>query len=323
MNGNKFSGAVNRIGSDTQLKANFMMLIVTMCWGSSYLFMKMGLDTLEGFNLIALRFGIAFILAGAIFYKRLIRIDLKTCFYGIILGSILFLVMSLVTIGLEYTSISNAGFLFSLSVVFVPVLVAILFRKKPEKKVVIGVLFSITGIALLTLNSELTINFGDILVTLGALFYAIQIIVTDKFTKNVDSIALGILQLGFAGALGLLFSVIFEKPQLPSTSEAWVSILALSVLCSAIGFIGQAVAQKHTTPTHTGLIFSLEPVFAALFAFIFVAETLPAKGYLGAILILIGVFTAQFNMKKPRVRKRIYQTVDSSEAKLNSQLHNS
>ena len=314
MNGNKFSGIVNRIGSDTQLKANFMMLIVTMCWGSSYLFMKMGLDSFQEFNLIALRFGIAFILAGTVFYKRLIRIDFKTFFYGFILGSILFLVISVVTIGLKFTSISNAGFLFSLAVVFVPLLLAVFFRKKPEKEVIFGVCISITGIALLTLNNELKINSGDYLIILGAIFYAIQIIVTDKLTKNVDSITLGILQLGVTGAWGLLFSLIFESPHLPSTTEAWVSIMALSILCSAIGFIGQAVAQKHTTPTHTGLIFSLEPVFAALFAFIFVAETLPAKGYLGATLILIGVLTAKINFKKPRMRKRFNQTVDGSEA---------
>ena len=316
MNSNKFYELINRIGSDTQLKANFMMLIVTMCWGSSYLFMKMGLDSFEEFNMIALRFGIAFILAGAIFYKRLIRIDLKTIFYGFILGTLLFLLMSVVTIGLKFTSISNAGFLFSLSVVFVPLLLAIFFRKKPKIKVVLGVCFSITGIALLTLNTELKINSGDYLVILGAIFYAIQIIVTDKLTKNVDSITLGILQLGVASAWGLLCSLIFEKPHLPGNTEAWVSIMALSILCSAIGFIGQAVAQKHTTPTHTGLIFSLEPVFAALFAFIFIGEILPAKGYIGAILILIGVLTAQFNFKKPFMGEKFNQSVDGSKVNI-------
>ena len=66
-------------------------------------------------------------------------------------------------------------------------------------------------------------------------------------------------------------------------------------------------AQKYTTPTHTGLIFSLEPVFAALFAFIFVGETLPVKGYLGAILILVGVLTAKINYKKLFMRKRFNQ----------------
>ena len=314
MNQNKLFGIGNVRRLDTQLKADFMMLIVTILWGTSYLFMKMGLDSLQVFNLIALRFGIAFILAGAVFYKRLIRINFKTFFYGFILGSILFLLISVVTIGLKFTSISNAGFLFSLSVVFVPLLLAIFFKTKPEKKVVIGVGIAIIGIALLTFNNELKINSGDYLIILGALFYAIQIIVTAKLTKNVDSITLGIIQLGVAGAWGLLFSLFFEKPHLPSTTESWVSIMALSVLCSAIGFIGQAVAQKYTTPTHTGLIFSLEPVFAALFAFIFVGETLPVKGYVGAILILIGVLAAEISFKKPFMRKRFNKTVDGSEA---------
>ena len=314
MNQNKLFGIGNERRFDTQLKADFMMLIVTILWGTSYLFMKMGLDSLQVFNLIALRFGIAFILAGAVFYKRLIRINFKTFFYGFILGSILFSLISVVTIGLKFTSISNAGFLFSLSVVFVPLLLAIFFKTKPEKRVVIGVGIAIIGIALLTFNNELKINSGDYLIILGALFYAIQIIVTAKLTKNVDSITLGIIQLGVAGAWGLLFSLFFEKPHLPSTTESWVSIMALSVLCSAIGFIGQAVAQKYTTPTHTGLIFSLEPVFAALFAFIFVGETLPVKGYVGAILILIGVLAAEMSFKKPFIRKRFNKTVDGSEA---------
>ena len=209
MNQNKLFGIGNERRFDTQLKADFMMLIVTMLWGTSYLFMKMGLDSLQVFNLIALRFGIAFILAGAVFYKRLIRINFKTFFYGFILGSILFLLISVVTIGLKFTSISNAGFLFSLSVVFVPLLLAIFFKTKPEKRVVIGVGIAIIGIALLTFNNELKINSGDYLIILGALFYAIQIIVTAKLTKNVDSITLGIIQLGVAGAWGLLFSLIF------------------------------------------------------------------------------------------------------------------
>jgi drug/metabolite transporter (DMT)-like permease len=301
-------------GINTQLKADLTMLIVTMFWGSSYLFTKMGLESIEGFNLIALRFGIAFILAGIVFYKRFLHIDFNTIKYGFLLGTILFSLVSIVTIGVKFTSISNAGFLFSLSVVFVPLLLAVFFGKKPEIKVVFGVVLSITGIGLLTLNNELKINLGDFLVILGALFYSIYIIVTDKLTKNVDSIALGILQLGFSGALGLLFSFLFENPHLPNTTESWVSILALSVLCSAIGFIGQATAQKYTTPTHTGLIFSLEPVFAALLAFIFVDEILSAKGYVGAILVLIGVLTAKIDFKKYIISKRYNKTFDGSQA---------
>ncbi|MGX9136397.1 DMT family transporter [Rummeliibacillus sp. JY-2-4R] len=296
---------------NTQFKANFIMLIVTMFWGSSYLFMKMGLESIQGFNLVALRFGIAFILAGIAFYKRFIHINFQIIKYGFILGTILFFAISVVTIGVESTSTSNAGFLFSLTVVFVPLLLALFFRKRPEKKTVIGVSFSIVGIALLTLNHGLQISSGDTLIILGALLYAVYTIITDKLTKNSDSILLGILQLGFTGAWGLVFSFIFETPHLPDTAHSWVSILALGIFCSAFGFIGQTVAQQYTTPTHTGLIFSLEPVFAALFAFMFAGEVLEAKGYLGSILVLIGILVAKIDFNKSSMKRKCNETVES------------
>lgn len=289
---------------NTQSKANLTMLVITMFWGSSYLFMKMGLESIEEFNLIALRFGIAFLTAATFFHKRLIHIDFKTVKYGFLLGTILFATLFLVTTGIKFTSISNVGFLFALSVVFVPVLLAVFFKQKTEKKAVFGVVISITGIGLLTLHNGLQINLGDFLVILSALLYAFYIVLTDKLTKNVDSITFGILQLGFSAAWGLLFSLVFETPQFPDTKESWISILALSILCSAVAFIGQAVAQKYTTPTHTGLIFSLEPVFAAFFAFVVAGEILTAKGYVGATLVLIGVLTAQIDVKQLSIRKR-------------------
>lgn len=279
-----------------QLKGDVIMLVVTMLWGSSYLFMKMGLHTMEGFNIVGLRFFIAFIVSGALFYKRFKQVNLETLKYGFILGFIIFATMSSVTIGVEFTSVSNAGFLFSLAVVFVPLLLAIFYKQIPDVKIVIGVLLAVTGIALLTLNSGLQINNGDILVIAGALLYAVYILITDKAIKKGDAMNLGISQLGFAGAFGLFFSLLFEKnTQLPSTTEGWIAILALSIFCSAIGFIGQTIAQQYTTPTRTGLIFSLEPVFAALFAFIFIGEVLSAKGYVGAILVLIGVLATKIN----------------------------
>ena len=288
----------NPISRGIQVKADLMMVMVTMFWGASYLFMKMGLHSISEFNLIALRFGIAFLIAALVFYRRLLNIDGKTIKYGFLLGSLLFFCTSAVVIGLNTTSVSNAGFLFSLAVIFVPLLIALFSRKKPEKRVMISVCISITGIGLLTLNQTFHINPGDFLCILGALFYALHIILTGKVTKNTDAISIGVIQLGFAGAWGLLFSLLVEKPQLPSNIESWSAILALSILCSAVGFIGQTVAQKHTTPTRTGLIFSLEPVFAAFFAFIFVGEVFTNKGYVGAVLVLLGVLAAEINFKK-------------------------
>lgn len=304
----------NSIMRSTQLKGDLMMVMVTMFWGASYLFMKMGLQSIQEYNLIALRFGFAFLVATLVFYRRFPKMDRKTILHGFLLGSLLFLSTSVVVIGLKTTSVSNAGFLFSLAVIFVPLLIALFSRKKPEKRLLISVCISMTGIGLLTLNETLSINTGDFLCILGALFYALHIIITGKVTQKADAISIGVLQLGFAGAWGLLFSSIFENPQLPNDTESWMAILALSILCSAVGFIGQTVAQKYTSPTRTGLIFSLEPVFAAFFAFIFIGEILTYKGYVGAVLVLLGVLAAEINVKKPIWRRNFVKTISRSRA---------
>lgn len=282
-----------------QKQANLMLLIVTILWGSSYLFMKMGLDSLQEYNLIALRFGIAFLLAALFFPARIRKTNRTMLFYAFILGVILFLVFAFIMAGIQLTSTSNAAFLVSLTVIFVPLLSTLLLKRKPAAKLVIGVGLALLGVGLLTLNHQLAINLGDLFCMMGALMYAIHILVTEKFTKAVDSLTLGIGQLGFTAVLALVTSLIFEAPRMPQSYDEWLPVLALSILCSAIGFVVQAVAQQHTNSTNTGLIFSLEPVFAALFAFLVFGETLSAQGLFGAILVLIGVIYAQTKSGAP------------------------
>ena len=100
---------------------------------------------------------------------------------------------------------------------------------------------------------------------------------------------------------GLVCSIAFENPALPANKEEWIAVLGLALICSAFGFVVQPVAQRYTTPEHTGLLFALEPVFSAIFAFLFLHETLPVKGYLGAVFVLSGVLTASaFSKKKDK-----------------------
>lgn len=275
-------------------KAEWLMIAVTLCWGSSYLFMQNGLNTIDEFNLIALRFGFAFLVTAALFFKHLRKTDFTAIRYGALLGFLLFCIFTCITFGLKTTTTSNAGFLVSLTVIFVPLIYVLVFKKKQHLSLIIGVCLSFIGMGLLTLNSQLRIYPGDFLCILSALFYAVYIVITGTAAKKSDSLNLGIWQLGFAGAFGLLFSFIFEKPSLPATLNGWISILVLSLVCSAFGFVVQPLAQKYTTPTRTGLIFALEPVFAALFGFLFAHEILPIRGYIGAALVLLGVVVSDW-----------------------------
>ncbi|MEC0305916.1 DMT family transporter [Paenibacillus lautus] len=283
------------------LKADLMILFITICWGSSYLFMKMGLDSLGEFNLIALRFGLAFLLAGVIFLPRLRQVNVQTIRYAMLLGFILFIMFTALTFGLKTTTTSNAGFLVSLTVVFVPLLHTFLFKKKIENKVVVSILLALTGIALLTIQLPFTLKIGDLFCIAAALCYALHINMVSTAAQKVDTLSLGILQLGFTGLYAFISSLLFETPVWPSTTNSWIAVLVLSVVCTAIGFIFQTIAQKYTTASRTGLVFSLEPVFAALVGFWFAHEIMNSNQYVGAALVFLSVVLSSVNVK---VRQR-------------------
>ncbi len=281
-----------------QARADIMLMIITVFWGSSYILTKFALDALQPFNLTALRFIIAFIVAAFVFHKNIMKSDMKTVKYSLILAVLLVGMFISMSFGLQYTTASNAGFLISLSVVIIPILSYLFLKQKIERRAVIGVCMAPVGIALLTLNSQLTVNSGDLLCILCALFCAVHVVVMGVFTKEVDSVALGILQLGFAGVFSIVFSMFTETVRLPDTGISWGAVLTLSILCTAVGYIVQATAQRHTSATHTGLILSLEPVFSAILGFAFLGEILSPKGYLGAAVLLASVLIAELDFKK-------------------------
>ncbi len=288
-------------------KADFMLLMITIFWGASYILTKIGLETLEAFNLIALRFIIAFGISAIVFKKQVFKTDVRTIKYALILSIILFGVFISMTFGLKYTSASNAGFLISLSVVLIPVISFIFLKQKIDKKVIGGVCLALIGIALLTLNTELRLSSGDILCILCALLFATHIVVTSIFTQKVDSIALGVLQLGFVGIFSVVFSMLIETVKLPSNTTSWFVVLSLSILCTAVGYIVQTTAQQYTSATHTGLILSLEPVFSAVFAYVFLGEILTKKGYVGAVILLLSVLIAELDFKKKSQPQSVYK----------------
>ncbi|MGF0033687.1 DMT family transporter [Bariatricus sp. SGI.154] len=111
-----------------------------------------------------------------------------------------------------------------------------------------------------------------------------------KISLLFDGLLIGIWQLGFVSIYAWIASFIFKSSLLPKTTAQWWATLGLALFCSAFGFVMQPVAQRHTTPEHTGLMMSLEPVFSAIFSFFFLGEHLSLKGYIGAFLILCGIF---------------------------------
>jgi drug/metabolite transporter (DMT)-like permease len=270
-------------------KAELLMTSVSLAWGSSYLLMKIGLDSISPFNLIALRFGIAFICMALLFLPRFRALSVSILAKGALMGVLLFLLFSGLVYGVNHTTASTAGFLASTTVIIVPILESIVKRRLPNKSIMLCILLVVIGLYLLTVKDAFALDRGSVYCLLAALFYAIYIIVLDRIAKNQDTLLISIIQLGVTSLLGALFMLCVEIPSLPETPIQWGAIICLGLICSAYGFVVQPIVQRYTSPEKIGLIFSLEPVFSAILSYIFLHEVLNVKGYIGAALIFSGV----------------------------------
>ncbi len=276
----------------TQGKADIVLGLVAVAWGSSYLLMKIGLEGMGPFTVIAMRFLIAFGIVGVLSFCKIAHTDLAILKRAAVLGLLLFGLFAFLMHGLQSTTASNGGFLTAMSVVFVPLLNALLKRVVPARSVLVGCAVTVCGIAMLSLQGPLALHPGDALCLAGAVVYAAFIVLTDRLAPGQDGFLLGLWQLGFAGLYGLVCSFLFETPVLPASPAQWGAIIGLALVCSAFGFVMQPVAQPHTTPEHTALLFSLEPIASAVLAFFALGETLSTQGYIGAALVVAGVIVA-------------------------------
>lgn len=297
-----------------QMQADLLLLLVTLCWGLSYYFMDICLAEMDPLNLNAFRFILAFAVSGIIAFRKLRTVNKETIKYSLFVSLALVFVYIGATFGVKYTSLSNSGFLCALTVVFTPILAFFIKKQVPDKKLIIVVVLCLTGIALMTLNENMKMAVGDILCLMCAFAYAIDLLITETAVKreSVDAFQLGVFQLGFTGAFMLILSFIFEEPNLPASGSGWGAAVFLAVFCTGVAFIVQAIAQQYTTASHVGVIFTLEPVFAGIVAFLFAGEVLLPRAYLGAALMLVGLFLMEMDVKAI-IKRLISKEADGKE----------
>lgn len=285
--------------------SELLLASVIAARATSYLFSKLILQGMGIFNLMAVRFLIAFALLAALFFPRLKRIDRRSLLGGAAMGALYYLTMAAELKGLQCVPTSTVSFLENTAIVWVPLLAAALSRRAPEKKTILSAVFCLAGVGLLTLSSALGFGAGEAWCLGAALLYAAAILTTDRLTHGkLDALAAGIVQVGTIGLLGLVSALLFESPRLPQGGTEWLGILALAVVCTGFGFTLQPVAQRGTTAERAGLFCAVNPMVAATLGAVFLHETLTAQSLAGMALILLGIFTAGRSGKplKPSAR---------------------
>ncbi len=287
----------------TRRQAELLLAGVIIARATSYLFSKLILEGMGIFNLLGLRFSIAFALLFVFLFPRLKSMSRKTFTAGILMGGMYFLVVTSELSGLKRMNSGNAAFLVNTAIVLVPLLQAVIRKRFPRGKVLLSVLCCMFGVAILTLGGSVGFGAGERWCLLAALLYACTILVTDRLSHSgIDSLAAGVVQVGVIGVLSLAVSILTETPRLPSGAMEWFGIVMLAAVCSCFGFTLQPVAQSGTTAERAGLFCALNPMVAAILGVVFLNEAFTGKTFAGGILILFGIILAELPERKKKNR---------------------
>jgi len=273
--------------------ADLALLAVAAVWGLTFAAVQRALGAAGPFSFLAARFALAAVVLGAAFPRRVLRLDRGVVRFGALLGIWLTVGYALQTVGLLYTTASRSGFITGLSVVLVPVLSLAVSRVRPRITSAAAVVLAASGLYLLTAPRAGGMNPGDLL-TLGcAVAFALHIVTTERAAPRHDPVPLAFCQIVTTAAVCTALMAVWEGPRLPLT--AWtISALAITgVVATAVAFSVQMWAQRRTSATHVAVIFTAEPVFAALFAWIIQHEVLGVGGLAGGALIVVGILVAQ------------------------------
>ncbi len=288
-------------------RGELILLLAAMLWGTCFVFQKMCMDYIEPYTLGMLRFllgGLALIPI-IIFITKIEHkkqpetnekdggfLDKRLYIGGVSCGTALFGAASLQQIGLKYTTAGKAGFLTSLEIVLVAVIMIFLTRKV-QINTLIGVFLAVLGMYLLCMVEGFYLEIGDAYELAGTIFWAMQILAIDKYSKEVDGIKLSFVQFITTGILSCIFMLLFENLQLSEIKSGAVPILYTAIIEVAVAYTLQIIGQKYTPPVIAAVILSLEAVFSVICGAIVLGEKLSVREVIGCIFMLAAVVISQ------------------------------
>ncbi|PKP56207.1 multidrug DMT transporter permease [Candidatus Atribacteria bacterium HGW-Atribacteria-1] len=281
------------------IPAEIYLLGIVIIWGSTFAIIKDILDQIMPFTFLAYRFFLATFILFVMFWRKIKNIDKMILKKGSLIGIFLFLGYAFQTVGLKYTTATKAGFITGLSVVLVPVISHFFIKEKINRNSIIGVILAFIGLWFLNYSSNFIFNLGDFLVLLCAISFAMHIISVGLYTKKMDYVPLVIVQLAIVFVLSLLMALVFERPEihLSYSPNVWWSIVLTGVFATALAFYMQNRFQKYSTATKTAIIFSGEPIFSAMFAYLLLGEKVGLIAWIGGLLIILGMIVSQSKFK--------------------------
>ena len=287
-----------------QFSGVFALLGATVIWGSAFIAQSVGMDKIGPFTFQAVRCFLAVVFlfpASALFSKGKpfwkSWADPALWRSGIICGLALFAASSLQQIGLVYTDAGKAGFLTAMYIVFVPFL-GLFVGQRPGRNALLSLIPAIVGLYLLSCTSVSGINKGDVLLLLCAVAFSVQILLIDRHCAGLDGLKLNCIQALVVTVLSVPCALLTETVDASLIASCWLPLGYAGILSMGVAYTLQIVGQKRVTPSAAALLMSLESVFAALFGWLLLHETMTKAELLGCVLVFAAVVISQLPEKK-------------------------
>src|SRR6266567_6311007 len=279
------------------VKVNALLVFVSMIWGSTFLIVQQTIRLTGPFTFLAMRFCIAALVLAVIFHKRLAQITRAEIITGSFIGLFLFGAYALQTTGLQYTSSSKAGFITGLYVPLVAILAVPLLRQKPTLSSLLGVMLSVVGVTLISVNSsfQFTFGLGEFLVMGCAIACALHVICISKFAPRVDAMNLALVQIALTAILSLIAMPIAREPFVLPPMPVWGSAVFMGVAATAFALAVMNRVQQFVSSTQATLIYALELVWVGLLGSL-AGEQLSLFAWMGCGCIVLGTITGELHL---------------------------
>ncbi len=295
------------------------LLLTTFLWGVTFVVIKLSLTDVSPLLFVSLRFTLAALIIFPFMLNILKTSKKEVLIGGIILGILNFAGYATQTIGLKYTSATKSGFITGTFVIFTPILQLIIEKRAPKKENIIGIFLVLLGLAFLSskgnaifdIFKELGENFniGDFFTLLCAIVFAAYIVYLDMISHKIDYKLLVFFQIAVTGICGWIFTYFLsasglEKISFTVSGTVIFAVIYTALMATVIATTLQTKYQKFVTPTKAAIIFSFEPIFAALFAFLIINERITSFGFIGCIFIFTGLLVSELFGKKEEKDER-------------------
>ncbi len=282
-----------------KLRANALLIVVTMIWGSSFLIVQHTLTLVGPFTFLAMRFGFAVLVLAFLFRKRLIHITYTEILTGSIIGLFLFASYAFQTVSLQYTTSSQAGFISGMYVPLVAILAIPLLKQKPTLGGIMGIVLSMSGLVLLSIKNgfQITIGPGEILALACAFASALHVICISKFAPKADAINLTIVQIALTTLLSLIAMPIAKEPFSFPPFPVWGSALFIGVVATAFCLAVMNWVQQFVSSTEAAMFYALELVWVSVLGH-FAGDNLSLLGWIGCGCMLSSMVVGEMRLSR-------------------------